>query len=295
MTPSTTVVICSRGRPQLLVDAVRSVLAMDHLPDELVVVDQSDEPQPDLAAGTVGTEGPVAVTYLWRPDRGLSRARNVALAAARGDVVALLDDDMYVARDWLDAHLRALTRDDDDRVVVTGQVRSGDPEHDGAWAPSTLTSLTPRTYTGPLRQDVLWGGNMAMYRSVVDEVGRFDERLGPGSALPSAEDNDFGYRLLRAGYAIRYEPTAVAVHRSWRREGARARLKYDYGRGQGAFYTKHLRAGDRTMLRRLAGDSAGHLRRAVARVVHLRPGDAVSDVTYTVGLAVGALGWLRRR
>ena len=296
MSLTTSVLICSRGRPALLLDAVRSVLAMDRLPDQLVVVDQSDAPQADLAAGTVGDASSVTLTYLWSPDRGLSRARNVALRAATGDIVAIMDDDLLVDPHWLDAYVRGLTASGEDaRRVLTGLLREGAPETPGAWAPSTNIDTQPRSYSGPQRRDVLAAGTMAMYRSVAQDVGLFDERLGAGTSLPSAEDNDYCYRLLRAGYTIEYRPEASAVHRAWRRENALARLKFDYGHGQGGFYLKHLLAGDLSMARRLGGDVYGHLRRAVVRLMRRRLREALSDLTYIAGLGVGAVGWFRVR
>ncbi|HEY8720518.1 glycosyltransferase family 2 protein [Pengzhenrongella sp.] len=297
MAPSTSVVICSRGRPDLLIDAVNSVLAMHRLPTELVVVDQSDQPQPELAAGTLQRATSVALTYLWSPDRGLSRARNVGLAAATGEILAFLDDDMLVDADWLDTFVRALTSrtEQRDRHVISGRVAAGTPEVPGAWAPSTIADPEPASYTGRLRKDVLFAGNCAMFRSVFDVVGTFDERLGAGSSLPSAEDNDLGYRLLAAGFTLEYLPAAVAVHRAWRRENAQPSLRYDYGRGQGAFYVKHILRGDRFMLRRFAGDVYGHLARAVVLLARARLREARNDLAYTWGLVVGALGWFRAR
>jgi GT2 family glycosyltransferase len=287
---SASVVICSRGRPELLLDAVRSVLSGDRLPSELVVVDQSDDRHPDLARGVPDT--PVDVRYLWGPDRGLSRARNVGVDAARGDVIAFLDDDMLVDAGWL-ARLVDRLAERGDRYVLSGKVTPGQPEVAGAWAASTIVDDQARSYTGRLDADVLYAGNMALYRSVFDEIGRFDERLGAGTRLPSAEDNDFCYRLLRAGFVIEYSPEMEAVHRAWRREDALVLLKHDYGRGQGGFYAKWVATGDSYMVRRFALDATRHLRRAVRRLLRGRMSEARSDLAYTRGLFEGAVAWVR--
>ena len=77
---------------------------------------------------------------------------------------------------------------------------------------------------------------MALRRSVVLEFGGFD-----GSICPSAEDNDFSYRWLRAGRHIRYEPDFVVWHHDWRTREQLERLYVGYGIGQGMVYGKHLR------------------------------------------------------
>ena len=268
---------------------------MSRLPTEIVVVDQSDEPQVELADGTLETS--VAINYLWSPDSGLSRARNAGLAAAGGEIVAFLDDDMLADADWLEHTVNALTArcDHSDHHVVTGQVRPGQPEVPGAWAPSTICDPLPRSYAGRIGEDILFGNNMAFRRSVFDVVGTFDERLGAGTSLPSAEDNDFCYRLLQAGLTVEYRPEAVAVHRAWRRENALYKLRYDYGCGQGGFYVKHISRGDWFMVRRCAADVSHHLVRAAVRVTRARLREARGDLAYTCGLLVGAVRWLQTR
>jgi len=290
--PGTSVIICSRGRPELLGDVIQSALAMRPLPAELVVVDQSEEPHPGLSA-SLDSFG-VDLRYLWRPDRGLSRARNQGVLAATGDVLAFLDDDLRIQRDWLGKAAEAL-EELGPFHVLTSQIRPGTPEVPGAWAPSTITDPERRSYSGRQDRDVLYPGCMVIRRSVFDEVGWFDESLGVGTDLPAAEDNDFAYRLLAHGYTIDYRPEMVVIHRAWRDEGAMRRLRFDYGRGQGAFYVKHLMLREWSMARRILLDVVRHLRRAVRRVASGDLARCRDDLEYVRGLGSGALARLRRR
>ncbi|HEX2175488.1 MAG TPA: glycosyltransferase [Nocardioidaceae bacterium] len=285
------VLICSRNRPDLLRDAVSSVLSMRTLPEELVVVDQSDEPHPELSADQPHAQ--VRLTYVWSRDRGLSRARNAGVAASSGELIGFLDDDVVADPDWLAVAVGRL-RAAGPRHVVTGRVEPGPPEVPGAWAPSTISDRAARSYRGRLRKDVLYPHNMAMFRSALVEVGGFDERLGTGTAYASAEDNDFCYRLLRAGYVVDYCPDAVVLHRAWRREDLLDGLKYGYGRGQGAFYVKYVQRRDWFMLRRFASDAARHSARALLRASRGDTYRARADLAYTRGLLSGAAGWARK-
>ena len=286
--PATSVTICSRNRPQLLSDTVESILRGDWLPAEIVIVDQSDPPRSPLATGPVPEE--CSIRHLRSDSRGVGAARNEAIQAARHDLLVLTDDDMLMPPDWLGRLVRALT-EAGPRTVVTGRVLESE-DTAGGFAPSTKADEEPRAYEGRVGKDVLYTGNMAMFRSAVQEVGLFDERLGAGGRFPAAYDNDFGYRLLAAGYRILYTPQAVVHHRAWRPAADYARLQYDYGRGQGAFYAKHLRWRDLHMMRRFTWDLARQVLRLPARAV-LRPHRVPGDVQFIRGVLSGAGEWLR--
>jgi GT2 family glycosyltransferase len=125
------------------------------------------------------------------------------------------------------------------------------------------------------------------------DVGGFDERLGPGTAFPAAEDNDLGFRLLEAGYRIAYVPEAVVYHRAWRSRRESLALRGRYGRGQGAFYAKHLRLRDRHMLRRMAKDLVVAAR-SLLKMMVFQPYVAAGELVYMLGLIIGAACWLWR-
>jgi GT2 family glycosyltransferase len=150
---------------------------------------------------------------------------------------------------------------------------------------------TPRIYRGHVNEDILLVLNMAIHRSALMAVGGFDERLGPGTAFPGAEDNDLGLRLLEAGYAIRYVPEAVVIHRAWRPTEEYLTLRWSYGVAQGAFYAKHCRLRDGYMAGRMYGDVARHLRRFPARLRWRDRAGLAHDLVYTSGLLYGAARW----
>jgi GT2 family glycosyltransferase len=285
--PSISVIIPSRNRPQLLLDAVESVLRGDEVPAELIIVDQSDMPDPALKAFT--TNRACAVRYLWTRSVGASRARNEGTAAAMHDVIVHTDDDMLFAPSWL-RELAAALIAAGPRGVVTGKVEPGSESGNDGFVPSTKTVDTREVHQGRIREDVLYTGNMAMHRSVTAEVGLFDERLGPGSRFSSAQDNDFGFRLLENGYRIVYEPAAVAYHQAWRCRDDYLPLQWRYGRGQGAFYAKHLSWRDRFMLGRMAYDIGWNILKLGWEVLR-NPYNAAGRFIYVAAVILGAVEW----
>jgi GT2 family glycosyltransferase len=287
--PTVSVVVCTRNRPQLVLDTVQSILAGETKPTEIVVVDQSRQSNP-------GLEQHAGVVLVRTPERGLTQARNLGIAAARGRVIAFSDDDVHVDPRWLGALVAAIGTEEEQRVAA-GQVIPAPPERPGAFTSSYYVDKAPATYTGRIDRDPLGGGNMAMYRSGFDVVGLFDERLGAGGRYPAADDNDFGLRLLEAGFTIVYVPEAIVYHRAWRSRWRYPVVRWRYGRGKGGFYGKHLGLSERHIQRRLARDVGRRLRRLPSNALR-NPRQAVGDLAYIAGLASALAQWLvteRRR
>jgi GT2 family glycosyltransferase len=136
-------------------------------------------------------------------------ARNVALAAATGDLIASLDADCVPSRRWVGALVTA-HQTLGERVVIGGAIRV-----DGAnlWAlADNLASFNhylPSRPAGPVAQ--VPAANLSARRALFDEVGPFDERLRIG------EDTDWVIRARRVGAQLRFEPRAVVWHNTLRR------------------------------------------------------------------------------
>ena len=167
----------------------------------------------------------------------------------------ITNDDCTVADDWVGVALARLAGDP--RLIVTGSVLAAGDE---ARVPSTKQDPRPRDYTGSLQDGALYGANMAASRDALLSFGGFDERI-----VPSAEDNDLGYRWLRSGRSLRYEPAMRIWHHDWRTPRELRSLYRRYGVGQGMFYAKHLAERDRTMLRFMLRDLRGSGRDGGAR------------------------------
>ena len=283
------VVIASRDRPALLADTVTSILGGSHLPAEIVVVDQSDRPHADLPH--LQTPAGCALRYEFTPVRGLSRANNLGVALAAHDHIVFTHDDVLVDPEWLRAIVDALTSAQEPGVVTGRVLPAVDPSAVDGFAPSTITTTVGRVYRGRIRDDVVYPMNLAALRATIDAVGGFDDRLGPGTPFPAAEDNDLGHRLLEAGFQITYEPGATVHHRAWRRRSEQSGLHRSYGRGQGAFYAKHLQIRDRYMLRRVGDDLRRNIVRVPRSLAGRGQGSRTRELAYLWGLLEGMTGW----
>ena len=210
------VIIATRGRPEILAETLVTVAALDPPPLEVLVVDGDSAG----SAGAVVAAHP-GMEHVPAPP-GLTVQRNVGLDRARGDVVVFLDDDVTVAPDLLAALLPAY----DDAAVVgaTGTIVEESGRRIGGKqsglrrvllgrSEGRMTSFGyPRRLLDSSRAadvEFMQGAFMSARAPVAREV-RFDERLS-GYAL--AEDEDFSYRLSRRG-RIRHVPDAVVHHRN---------------------------------------------------------------------------------
>jgi GT2 family glycosyltransferase len=293
--PPTSLIICSRNRPKLLLETIESVLQGDEVPAEFIIIDQSDVPHPTLAS--LRTDRPCEIRYLWTHSVGLSRARNAGITAAQHAIVAIIDDDMLVTPAWFGSLIQALLHAGE-RAVVTGRVLPTAAEVPGGFVPTFMPSAVPAVYKGRIGTDVLAGGHMATYRFILDAVGGFDERLGAGADFPAADDNDLGFRLLEAGYRIVYASEAVLHHRAWRGKGEYLQIRWSYGRGKGGFYTKYFSLIDPYMLRRMIWDIVHRIFLFPQRLWS-DPRRACGDLVYIAGILSGATHWaliqLRKR
>lgn len=180
--PAVTVVVPTHDRPQLMAEAVRSVLNQEYAgPLEVVVVfDACDPVLPDVVTGPTQTLRAVVNERT----RGLAGARNSGILAASHDFVAFLDDDDT----WLAGKLAAqmpLFRDHPDvRLVATAmQVDDGERLTDRL-VPSDVVShaeLVRERFGG------LHSSSFVFRReALVHEIGMIDEDLPRGYA----EDTD---------------------------------------------------------------------------------------------------------
>jgi glycosyltransferase involved in cell wall biosynthesis len=214
-----TVVICTHDRAAVLGRAVEGALPEVRAGNaELLVVDNaSTDGTPALLAGLERRHAPL-LRVAREPRIGLSAARNRALAEARGEVVAFLDDDAIPRAGWL---ARLYAPYDDPRVAcVGGRIRLRFESPPPPWlTPALHPALSafdlgdaPRTVRYG-EADYPYGANISFRGVDARAQGGFSTRVGLRGALQlQHEETDLCYRLERAGHEIRYAPDACVDH-----------------------------------------------------------------------------------
>ena len=206
MRESSSVIICTRNRPDDIVRAVKSLLA-DESPDiVLIVVDQSDREDTALALRSIQDD---RLRYLRSGTRGKGGALNEGLCLVRSQFVVCTDDDCEASVGW-PAHVVQPMIDRPQVALVFSRVEAPEYDRQLGYIPEFLPA-NDRLLTRP--RDICdgWGlgAGMAFRRDVVVDMGGVDRAFGPGGRFPSADDFDLELRLLIKGWHV-YENSAAA-------------------------------------------------------------------------------------
>lgn len=216
---SATVVICTRNRANELDVCLQSVARLCYSNYEVLVVENG---VPDGRTRAIAER--YGVRYLNSPRVGLSRARNDGARACTTDLVAYIDDDARPHRDWL----ASLASEFSEPLVmaVAGNIlppaNNNDtvrqPTRASIWCSSErqqhriVDSQTPNWFTLTNFGGVGDGGNMCFRRTAFDLWPGFDERLGRGALLNSAEEHFSFFRLVLLGFRCIHTPYAIVEH-----------------------------------------------------------------------------------
>jgi glycosyltransferase involved in cell wall biosynthesis len=216
------VLIATRNRGPELEVQLRSLEAVQ-APEggwELIVIDNGSSDATPTLLVRVADQGRLPLRPICEPRRGKSRALNLGVLAARGELLAFTDDDAVVQPQWLRAFQRAAAEHPEaigfaGRAPALGNsppVGHGIVNYEHGDADFEIRPFQ----TPPL------GVNFAFRRRAFERYGLFREDLGPGSAVQRAEDTEFVRRLWLGGERLWYIAQAVVqnpVHQerlSWR-------------------------------------------------------------------------------
>lgn len=306
--PTISVVICAytEGRWEELVAAVDSAARQTLAASEVIVVADHNTALAERARREL-----TGVEVLENDNRqGLAGARNTGVAAARGTVVAFLDDDAVAAADWLerlaDAYEGPLVLGvggSIEPVWTDGRPRAFPREFD--WVVGCTYRGMPATRR-PVRN--LIGANMSIRRDVIAEVGAFRDGIGRIGTRPlGCEETELCIRASnRWPFGVfLYEPRATVLHRvpggrssrsyflsrCWAEGLSKASVARSVGAG-GALASERAYA-TRTLPRGVAagigdvlrGDTGG-----LARAAMIVTGLAVTTAGYATGRIAGLRG-----
>ena len=310
--PMASVVVNTCADVDATLRCLAAVLAMPYEPFEVIVVENRPAGSRVRAAVSERFGDDTRVRVVDEPRPGLATARNAGLREAEGEIIAVIDDDVVVDRNWLGHAVRRF-RDEPAVACVTGLILPAELETREQVLIERFAAFgkgfSPRTFSleGAPEDDRLFpyaggtfgsGANTVLRAEAADLLGGFEETLGTGTPARGGEDLDLLIRLLLAGEEIAYEPAATVWHRHPSGPGAPRRQAINYGIGLSAMLAHRWVAG---------GDRARMLGALPAGVAYLRDSNSRQNLARAqdfprslvrwerLGLVRGPLAYLKSR
>lgn len=228
------VVIPTIGRPEALSRTLTDLGDQERDGWECIVVAQ-DRASAEAADGhAVAAKGRLVVQRV--NTASASRARNVGLARARGEIVLFLDDDVRISRtDFFGRHLSNYR--DPDVPGVVGQVlppsrRVRTTRHPRSRRPRVGWLYFPVNHTERCKLAAGPTANLSVRRDWALEAGGMDEQFEKGA---HREDSDFTLRLVERHGPLVFDPEASLVHLGEPEGGCRS-----WGLNQGVHPLHHV-------------------------------------------------------
>lgn len=204
-----TIAIPTLDRGPVLLDTLRSLLALPHRAAEILVVDQTKN-HPSAVShelDAMARRGEIRWTRL--PAPSVPHAMNFALREATHDLVLFLDDDIVPSAALIAAHERA---HETGVWAVVGQILQPgqSPCHAADPHGGVLRDLEfPFNHDAACDVENVMAGNLSVDRRRALSIGGFDENF-TGAAYRF--ETDFARRIVAAGGRIRFAPEATIGH-----------------------------------------------------------------------------------
>lgn len=181
------VIIPTLNRYEYLKDVLKDLEQQDYPNFEVVVVDQSEPYQPEFYQ-----DFNLDIQLIRQETKALWLARNTAIKAAKGSLIALSEDDVRIKSDWLTSHLKCLD-------LFDASISAG------VFYPLNQSLPKSRSYFAIASQFAT--GNAMLYKDVFQKIELFDRQF-EGQRMG---DGEFGMRVYLNSLKSISNPKAACV------------------------------------------------------------------------------------
>jgi glycosyltransferase involved in cell wall biosynthesis len=183
------VVVCAKDRAEPLERVLRQITREIPFRDLIVIYGTSNDETKEIAKKYTSK-------VFWDGDKGLGAARNLGIRKASSELVAMIDTDVILTKDW---HTRLIKHFEDPKVAAAmGTTIYG----------YGVLPIQRQWEYWRLAWPETWGcTNTIFRRDCVLEAGNFDEAIGG-----AGEDYDLYRRILAAGYKWAWDREVLIYH-----------------------------------------------------------------------------------
>lgn len=208
--PAVTVVIPAYNAARYIGQALDSVKAQTFSDYEVIVVNDGSSDSGDLEQ--VLRSHPLPIIYLKQENKGVSAARNAAIAIGRGQFYAQLDADDQWLPDYLEVQLEILNDEPDVALVYPNATIIVDDSNAGVEFMQVSPSEGEVNFKSLIRQKCTVMTCVTARMEAIKQAGMFD------AGLRSCEDFDLWLRIIKNNGRITYHRRVLALYR--RHEGS---------------------------------------------------------------------------
>ncbi|MDX2098484.1 MAG: glycosyltransferase [Leptolyngbyaceae cyanobacterium bins.59] len=224
--PSISVAICTYNRAESLrrtLTTLRETTQSVSVAWELLLIDNNSS---DRTSEVAHSFSDLPLRYIFEPQQGLSRARNRALAEAKGPFILYTDDDVDIQPGWLETYVAILGRYPD-IAFAGGTIRPSwkniPPPWVEVYAPSWLNGVVvwcdggeaaTTEFVFDRQRHYIYGANFGFRTEMLRTMGGFNTEIGrQGGNLLGGEDMQAIDQLARSGHFGLFLPQAIVEHR----------------------------------------------------------------------------------
>lgn len=202
--PLFSIIVTTYNRPQLLVDALRSIDVQSYQDFEVILINDCGEPVEHLLSQFKASIQLVR----HKVNSGLSAARNTGLKLAKGQYIVYLDDDDLLLQNHLHVLAEEITNSPNtviytDSDLVKESITHNKRIEQGRGNPHQHTDFSINQL---MVQNFIPVNSFCHPRNIIESIGYFDEEL------PALEDWEFLLRLAEKLPFKHIQQTTVEVH-----------------------------------------------------------------------------------
>jgi len=208
------VVLATYNRSETLRKTLDCLAAQTISPDsfEVIVIDDGSPDDTGSVVEALIPTMPYQLSYLRHDNSGPGYTQNRGIRAAKGDILLIMADDVWLDPGALRAHLDWHRKHPEPEVAILGRVIQSPLVNDSAfirkWEPNRMDGLEDGM---ELPSSMFWANNITCKRDFLLEHEMFSEEVGDHGPHHH-HDSELGYRLAKHGLRIFFSYDAWGYH-----------------------------------------------------------------------------------